>query len=213
MTSIVTHQPFKGLYALFAIGLELTRLPFWILKYLTPYGRQHPTWSFRQALGTRCLYAFLQHASMMQLRQPLPLTPGAEKDRFTTIPPAPETLYRGPLLHPAVKPATIGATWYPAPLATDSDTSAVVVVLHLHGGAFVTGDGRTASTGYLARQLLAHTPTTHVLAPAYRLSTLPPSTSTSATSNPFPAALQDALSAYLHLLRTLRVPAAQVVVS
>lgn len=209
MTSILTYQPFKGIYALLAIGFELTRMPIWVVKYITTYGRQHPLWSFKQACGTRLLYAFLHHSSIIQVYEPLPLTPGAEKERFITIPPASAKLYKGPLVHGDVKPATIGATWYPAPLTSTSDKSSLTVVLHMHGGAFVAGDGRTATAGYLANKFLKHGGITHVLLPQYRLSTLP----ASKTSNPFPAALQDTLTSYLYLLNDLKIPASNIIVS
>src|SRR6266699_2410514 len=99
MTAILTYQPFKGLYTLLAIGFELTRMPIWVVKYITTYGRQHPNYSFKQALGIRLLYSFLHHVSVVQVHEPLPLTPGAEKERFITIPPASAKLYKGPLVH------------------------------------------------------------------------------------------------------------------
>lgn len=210
MTLLASH-PFKGLYALAATTFELVRLPLWIVKYISSYGRQHPAWSFRQALSVRLFFSAVFHLAKVQVATPLPHTPGKEKERFVMIKAGADKYFKGPMLANAedVKPQDIGGTWYPAPLSQASDLSNVTVILHMHGGAYVTGDGRTEASGYFASKLLKHTPATHVLCPQYRLSTLP----ASKTSNPFPAALQDCLSAYLYLLHELNIPARNVVLS
>ncbi|KAF2802430.1 alpha/beta-hydrolase [Mytilinidion resinicola] len=208
--TILSKQPFKGIYVLFAMGATLAQMPIWILKYIFQRGRQHPTWTFKQAFGGRLLNAVLHHSTVIQMDGALTLNPGKEKDRFITIAPAQASYYAGPLAsNDAVKPATIGATWYPTPPSQTADFSTAIIVLHMHGGAFVIGDGRTEASGFAANLLLQHTGATHILKPQYRLSTLP----ASATSNPFPAALQDVVTAYLHLVHALRVPAANIIVS
>jgi acetyl esterase/lipase len=210
MADLLTRQPIKGLYVLFALTVELARLPLWLLKYIHPYGRQHPQWTFRQALGVRVFHALLHHLARMRVKTPLRLSPGAEKERFIVIEPPRSELFVGPLKGDAnVKPIAIGASWYPAPLTKSSDTSSLTVILHLHGGAFVLGDGRKEASGYSVSKLLKNTPATHVLAPQYRLSTLPPSP----TSNPFPAALQDCLSAYMYLVEELKISPRNIVFS
>lgn len=154
---IFTYQPFKGIYALGAIGFELGRFPIWLVKYLTAYGRQNPEWSFRQALSVRIFFSVIQHLATIQVKTPLPLTPGKEKERFVVIKSAATSYYKGPLApNEDVKPTDIGASWYPAPLTTSSDTGSLTVILHLHGGAFVVGDGRTNASGYFAGKLLKH---------------------------------------------------------
>ena len=56
------------------------------------------------------------------------------------IKPAKDDAYKGPLRsNKDVVPVEIGATWYPAPLTTGSDTSNIKVILLTHGGAFVVG--------------------------------------------------------------------------
>jgi acetyl esterase/lipase len=156
----------------------------------------------------RIFFSAVYHLSVIQVKTPLPLTPGKEKERFIVLQAAPGNYYKGPLLSEDVKPGDVGATWYPAPLTANSDMTRVTVILHLHGGAFVTGDGRTGDSGYSASKLLKHTPATHVFIPQYRLSTLP----ASKTSNPFPAALQDCLSAYLYLVNTLKISPKNIII-
>ncbi|KAF2649095.1 alpha/beta-hydrolase [Lophiostoma macrostomum CBS 122681] len=213
--SILTHHPFKAGYVLAALCFEFARLPLYILKYVVPYGRPHPAWTYKQALTMRFVSFFVHCSATVQAKTPLPLLPGAEKDQFVTIDPAPSTAYKGPLAPtPSTKPVRIGGTWYPAPLhASTSDTekneSTAVVVLHLHGGAYVTGDGRTQASGFFSKLQLKHGGATHVFCPQYRLSTLP----ASATSNAFPAALQDTLTAYLYLIRTLHIAPRNIILS
>jgi acetyl esterase/lipase len=210
--TLLTTQPFKTVYVLLAAGFELACLPLWIARHITSYGRPHPGWTFRQALSVRLFFSLIWHIAKVQARTPLPLTPGKEKERFIVMKAkeANKDMFRGPLIGNAnVRPVDVGGTWYPAPLSRTSQLGNVVVVLHIHGGAYVVGDGRTGSAGFMASNLLRHTPATHVLAPQYRLSSLPAST----TSNPFPAALQDSLTAYLYLLNELGIPASSIVFS
>lgn len=208
--AILTYQPIKGAYVLAALGFELLSLPLFIIKYLTSYGRQHPEWTFRQALTARIIYVVIYHIAKIQHKTPTPLTPGNEKERFVRIKPAAGGQYKGPLRSDNdVQPVEIGATWYPEPLSASVDKTGLKIVLHIHGGAFVSGDGRTQASGYFTKLLLKHTGATHVLVPQYRISTLP----ASASSNPFPAALQDTLTTYLYLLQDLQIPPSSIILS
>lgn len=210
MPAIFTKQPIKGVYVFIAVVFELMRMPYFLLKYLFSYCRPHPAWTYRQAFGMRILSSLLYHIASFEIITPLPLTPGSEKERWVTMTPADDEMYQGPLKsNKVVKPVKIGGTWYPTQLTSDSDKSNVKVFLHFHGGAFVTGDGRTEQTGYSANALLKHATATHVFLPQYRLSTLPVST----TSNPFPAALQDCVTSYLYLVRDLKLSPKDVVLS
>lgn len=207
---VAASQPFKGLYVLAALGFELARLPLFIIKYLHSYGRQHPDWTFRQAISVRLFFSVVYHLATTQTGSPFPLTAGKEKERWVTIDPADDDIYKGPLRsNPDVTPAKIGATWYPAPLTNDSDKSNIKVIFHIHGGAFVVGDGRSGESGPFAKRLLRHATATHVICPQYRLSTMPPSK----TSNPYPAGLQDSLTSYLYLVNDLKISPKDIVLS
>ncbi|KAF2969937.1 hypothetical protein GQX73_g3610 [Xylaria multiplex] len=135
---------------------------------------------------------------------PLPLEPGKEKDQWEKLEPFPKDVYRGPLESESVEPALIGGTWYPKKPADPA--SAGPVVLHIHGGAFVIGDGRIANSGPMMDLFLKHGKTGPVFAPQYRLSSRP-------TSAPFPAAVQDTLTSYLYFVRTLGIPASNITIS
>lgn len=142
--------------------------------------------------------------SRTQLSVPRSLEPDKEKERFAKLEPFPKDFYCGPLKSESVKPATIGGTWYPAKPADGATVGPVV--LHIHGGAFTVGTGRTAESGVMADLFLKHGKVGTIFAPQYRLSSRP-------ESAPFPAALQDSLTSYLYLVRTLGIPATDITLS
>lgn len=138
-----------------------------------------------------------------------------------------------------VEPGLVGGTWYPAPLVGPSGThggsagqgtveAATIrttgpIALHFHGGGYVLGAGRTMDAGIGARLLLKHAGVSHVLCPQYRLAassnydnqSSPSSSSSSSSSSPgrFPAALQDAITSYAYLTKTLKIDSDQIVLS
>ncbi|KAL2170714.1 hypothetical protein VTG60DRAFT_4461 [Thermothelomyces hinnuleus] len=110
----------------------------------------------------------------------------------------------------AVRPEPIGATWTPArPPPPALVRPELVVALHFHGGGFAVGDGRDADAGFAAQTLIRHMGCTHVCAPQYRLA----STGSGSGNGRFPAPVQDALTAYLFLVRERGIPGRQIVVS
>jgi hypothetical protein len=144
----LTQHPVKAIYGLGALGFELVRFPLFLIKFLV-FGRQHPSWTLRQAITVHAFFSGLWHVSKVQAVTPLPLTPGQEKERFVVIKPAKNDAYKGPLRsNEDVVPVEIGATWYPAPLTTGSDKN-TKVVLHIHGGAFVTGQQTAFKVSYV----------------------------------------------------------------
>ncbi|KAF2669956.1 alpha/beta-hydrolase [Microthyrium microscopicum] len=201
---ILATQPIKAVYALLAVVYELTRFPIWVLLYTFRVGRPHKSWTFSQALRMRIVKSFLAHSSTVRTKTKLSLEPGVEGDRFTIINPQGNWAYKGPLADTSIRPTKIGAVWTPSALQR-SQVDDADVVLHFHGGAYVIGAARDADLGFTTRTFVKHSRITHVLAPAYRLS--------SNAGGRFPAALQDAVSAYMHLTDKLRVPPSRITIS
>ncbi|KAL1867648.1 hypothetical protein VTK73DRAFT_4047 [Phialemonium thermophilum] len=172
-------------------------------------GRPCPAWTFRQALRIRVTKSLLRWASVLRITSTLSLDAGPEGERFCLVPPAPRQFYLGVMRDPAVRPHTIGGTWTPAPphgcARAGRRDDEMRVVLHFHGGAYVMGNGRDEDTGFLAETYLSQAGFTHVFTPQYRLATSP--------DGRFPAALQDALSAYWHLVAGLGIPPQRIVVA
>lgn len=197
-------QPFKALYVLLCVLYELARFPLWALLYTLPALRPHRQWTLEQAIRMKVVKLYLRHTSAIKIKTKLSLEPGKEGDRFTVIKPQDDWAYQGPTIDPEIKPEAIGAVWTPEALQRSSVDNADVV-LHFHGGAYVIGNGRDEDTGFLARTLLKHGRVTHVITPAYRLA--------SNKGGRYPAALQDAISSYLHLTEKMRIPASKITIS
>jgi len=147
---------------------------------------------------------FLEHASAVEVRTPLSLEPGKEGDRFVVLSPPGAYAFKGITQDAEIKPEKVGATWTPAPLQRSQADSADVV-MHFHGGAYVIGNGRDEDIGFAAKTFLKHGRVTHVFTPQYRLS--------SNAGGRFPAALQDAITCYTHLVDKLRVPPSRIIIS
>ncbi|KAK2610176.1 hypothetical protein N8I77_003629 [Diaporthe amygdali] len=205
---LVSYQPFRFLYQLAAAASIIARLPFWIVIGLVPALRPNRQWSLLQTVTARVLRCSLDMDSVIGLGESETQSlspPRGEGDRFEVIQPFEADLYTGPLASdPSVTPAPVGATWRPGP--PPSPAGLKKVVLYIHGGAFVRDHPQTPASGFLSRTLLDVAGVDAVLAPRYRLSG-------HGGQNPFPAALQDALTAYLHLVRRLGVDPAAVTLS
>jgi acetyl esterase/lipase len=154
----------------------------------------------------RVVKLVLLYFSRLRWGDRLTLRPGREGNRFEVMEPKSQKLYKGALFDAAIQPETIGATWTPArPPPAALVRPELIVALHFHGGGFAIGNGRDEDTGYVAQTLLRHMGCRFVCTPQYRLS--------SSKSGRFPAPLQDALTAYLCLLREKGIPAHQIIVS
>ncbi|PYI28981.1 alpha/beta-hydrolase [Aspergillus indologenus CBS 114.80] len=168
--------------------------------------RHDPTWSTRQGLAGSFLKLFLRTYTACHFKWPLSLKPHHEGDRFVVIEPAPTRFYTGIAVDKEVRPEPVGATWFPEPcVGATSIPDGQYVVLHLHGGSYVLGDGRTSSCNFLAKTLLTHTPASRLLCLQYRLACYP--------NGRFPAQLQDTLTAYVYLIHTLQIPPSRIVLS
>ncbi|KAI1165703.1 alpha/beta hydrolase fold-3 domain-containing protein [Nemania serpens] len=210
-TVIYPGRPLKSypvlnlLYTTFRFGVALVRLPLWVLNFsLLRSSRPLPSWGFQQALRVRMLAELLTLLSRIEVSNPLSWEPGKEKDRWEKLEPFPKDVYSGPLASQTVKPEVIGGTWYPQKPANPA--TAGPILLHIHGGAFVQADGRPATSGAMFDRFHKHGKVGIAFFPQYRLSSRP-------ISAPFPAAVQDALTSYLYLVRTLGISAENITVS
>lgn len=98
----------KVVWTIGIISITLARLPFWLVYYAPRDLRQHPKWTCLQAIKHRLVRILLYHSSLMEVRTPIELEPGVEKDRFAKIEPARKDIYQGVLADSNIKPATTG---------------------------------------------------------------------------------------------------------
>ena len=197
--AILAHQPVKGAYALAAVAATLGTLPWYILKFTLPRFRPHARWTFGQALRVHLLKTLVYVFSRVHFKTPLDLAPGALKDRFEYVHPGAAKLYKGPLATSRVSPGTVYGIWYPERPASTATTSTSTssgsrptTILHFHGGAYVIGSPRPDYSGLMGGVLASHV-APRVFMLGYRLASNP--------GGAFPAALQDAVSAYAQLLK------------
>lgn len=195
-----TRQVF---WAMIGVTLTLSKLPLWMLYFIPSRLRPHTSWTYLQALMQPVVKNFLYYISLIEVQTPASLEPGAEKERFVLISPPDEDQLQGILTETKIKPAVVAAIWFPTPYQRNSGAEQQNVVLYLHGGAFVIGGGRTAESGFSANTLATNLKAS-VLSLCYRLSCNP--------NCEFPAALQDAVSAYHHLL-SLAIPASHIIIA
>ncbi|KAH8200768.1 hypothetical protein TruAng_005085 [Truncatella angustata] len=128
--------------------------------------------------------------SRVRILEDLSFEAGSKGDRWQVLEPFEEHFYTGPLNSPNIQPAKVGGTWYPSKPATEDLKGCLQsIIVHIHGGAFVMGNGR-------------------------RRRVLPPiSSSAYNDTNPFPAALQDTLTSYLYMVRDLGISPNRIVLS
>lgn len=202
MGAFRARQPGKAIWTAFFIMAMPFRLTF-LLIYLIPKSlRQHPKWTYHQAVGSALMRIWFTYASVTEFRTPCSLEPGAEKERFVVMEPVKIDLYLGVLRDTAIQPTTIGGMWYPKAYSSAMDKGAKVV-LHFHGGAYVLGGCRPMEGGWGPEVLAKHI-SGFVFCPQYRLASNP--------KGQFPAALQDAVTAYEYLLAK-GIPPSQIVIS
>ncbi|KAF4628224.1 hypothetical protein G7Y89_g9928 [Cudoniella acicularis] len=194
------RQPGKTLWSLIAVVHLTFVLLFSSIYYIPKSTRPNADWSYRNALTNKLIKVALRHITYLKLLLPLSMKPGAEKDRFVEIKPD-KKLYNGDLAGP-VTPSVIGGTWYPRKFQAGEELQKTVA-LHFHGGSFIFGSGRQSECADAAKLLTNHV-VDSALFVQYRLAGDP--------DCPFPAAIQDAVTAYQYLL-ALGIPASKIIVS
>ena len=132
----------------------------------------------------KLLRLFLYHSSYVEVKTPIQLE---ETGRFIKMHPSPDQVYDGLLGDLDIQPTVTGGSWYPT-LYKEGDMQRVI--LHFHGGALVIFEGR-GDVDFAANLLVKHTDA-KAFFPSYRLA--------SNDHSHFPAALQDAVTAYRYLL-------------
>lgn len=206
MAGLLTRQPGFALFTAFTILKVLLQLPCLALYYMPRSFRPVKDWTLRQAMGRKLLRLWFEYAAAVEFQTPFSLNPGKEKEHFVTIQPhQSHDIYQDVLANTEIKPVTIGGVWHPLPLSTaEQHVNGRRVFLHFQGGAYVLSGCRDTDVGFAA-SLLLRSPGDSVLFPQYRLSSYP--------GNRYPAAFQDAVTAYAHLVFDLRIPPSDIVLS
>ncbi|KAI8631151.1 Alpha/Beta hydrolase protein [Xylariaceae sp. FL1651] len=196
MAPIWSKQPFKALYTTYYLLTTLAILPWLLVRYSTKYARPYAAWNFSYCLVNaigRGLFTFYTQTRTNGMSSVLSDHKKAG-ERYALLEPAEPSLYTGVLAPRRTAPAPIGGLWYPAPLLAKSlDIKTAKVVLHFPGGAFVRAYGQEYWGKPVSSAILNFSAANFVLFAQYRLSV--------DDSTRFPAALQDAVTAYNYILR------------
>jgi acetyl esterase/lipase len=190
MAPIWSQHPFKALLTtLVLLSSPIYTVALSIL-YLPRAFRPDPHWNFRTALGNKILRIFYEHATRVRLEPKYYLKPGNLKERFILVRPGPADIYTGILEHPTIKPAAVGAIWFPkCPASTECNNTKVV--LHFQGGAFVTATDPKL-TGRFPSTLFESKMGAVTFYAQYRVSRT--------EDTRFPAGLQDLVTFYRYIL-------------
>ncbi|KAJ4395967.1 hypothetical protein N0V93_000183 [Gnomoniopsis smithogilvyi] len=193
------REPWRQFYAIYRLVGTILRLPYWMIASLIS---RPPNWTFKQAVLNSFFRDYVDRFSLAGVNETTTLEPGKQGVRFKVIDPADfsSSFFQGPAVSTEVAPAKVGGTWYPAEPSSPTGP----VFLWLHGGAFVMGNSRDEFAGFAAKTLVEHGGAEAVFCLEYRLSGY--------GKNPFPAALQDAITAYLYLTETLKIPSTQITI-
>ncbi|KAI4148063.1 MAG: hypothetical protein LQ341_001675 [Variospora aurantia] len=200
---LVSHQPWKALYALCAALLTSIRLPFYLMKYSVPSFRPHQKWTYQQALMNRLFRSFLYHAAIVEVRTPIAPSPNVANGRTVVMGPAPAETFVGVARDAVIEPSAVEGTCYPTHFDATGDDQESSIILHFHGGGYAMCKGSDEDSAFAANLLVKHV-AAKALFPSYRLS--------SNHGGRFPAALQDAITSYQYLLE-LGIPPGKIIVS
>lgn len=204
-----SSQPFKALYTAYFLVKTPVHLLLLSLVYIVRPLRPMPAWGLGrnvQAAMARMLFAFW---STIRSQRPSYTAPEEAKERHVRVNPPPAACFTGVLAASGlVKPAAVDAIWFPGPPSPspspDLARQKKNVVLHFPGGAFVLAFSHESSGRPIAEMLNKHFMADHSVWAQYRLSGTPETC--------FPAAIQDAVTFYQHVI-SLGVDPADIIIS
>ncbi|KAI6090294.1 Alpha/Beta hydrolase protein [Hypoxylon rubiginosum] len=207
MPSFWTRQPGTAIYTALFVAAALVRLPWLCVLYVFPLMRPDHHWTFRQSLSRTLFADFGKYAATIEIQPPATPESATEKRQVAIIQPTRDGLYRNILLcDPTICPGAVSAVWHTKPITHPGQHHrGQRVFLHLHGGAYVLGDGRDIGIRFMSSLFLQACPESATFCPEYRLSSVP--------GGRFPAALQDAVTAYSFLVHDLEIPSKDIVLS
>ncbi|OKL57410.1 hypothetical protein UA08_07651 [Talaromyces atroroseus] len=209
-----TRQPGLTIWLIYAVPRTLLQLLFYSLYYIPSSLRQNSTWTYRQALKTQLVKTiYAGPITECGYTQALSLEAGKTGDQWVVLKPASPNFYRGPFASSStVSPEILGGTWYPdvppTTAAAADDGGDNLVILSFHSGSFLWITGRPSDSGFVADTLnKAVSPGTRSFWPQYRLA------GARENSTTYPGPMQDAITAYVYLVRDLGISPRRIVLA
>ena len=202
-TTTFAHGPAKAAYTASTLARAFASAPFYLAYYTVPRLRPHPSWTLYQSFVNHMCRILFDYVGVAEYKTPQISSVAKGQGEFVQISVESEQPYDNePLLDQLIKPGPVGAVWVPSALAAPVPLGKYVCV-HFHGGAFVTLSPGSKNVQNGPR-ILSEELGTPVLMVDYRLSCN--------TGARFPAALQDAVTAYKYIL-ALGIPSSQILLS
>ncbi|GBE78982.1 alpha/beta-hydrolase [Sparassis crispa] len=215
------HQPLHSIYLVGNILiLLLVRLPLWTLANLIPSWRPRPSWSLGRVLivsGYRAFLDIMYSTTLMGSESLEKAALSAQSLGFVWVEAAPDFVL-GEIREIAdansVEACRTGGFWYGPTASGEAGRKASPgekVIYHLHGGGYMSSvhpsnlSMITCFKGFL--EFFPHNP--RIFTVEYQISSAPPFSA----SNPFPAALIDAVAGYRYLVETLGFLPSNVIIS
>ncbi|KAI1074784.1 hypothetical protein F5B20DRAFT_426350 [Whalleya microplaca] len=93
----------------------------------------------KQTILARVTFVMIDIISRIGITETLYLKPQKEGSQLQLMKPLPQNFFHRPL-ESSIGSEEVGGTWYPQAPSV-SDIASEIVVLSLHGGAFIQGDG------------------------------------------------------------------------
>jgi acetyl esterase/lipase len=187
MAPIFSRHPFKAIatIALFAFAPPY----FFILSVIYTFRsrRRVSSWSLKTALGNELMRLFFAFASHVRMK-PNYASASKLKERYAMVQPGAPELYTGVTKHDKIKPTSMPAIWVPT---VPSDPHSARIIIHFQGGAFVLAPEPVKTSASPAKFFMEDLGATTFYA-QYRLAR--------DDLSRFPAALQDSVSFYQHVL-------------
>ncbi|PLB49305.1 alpha/beta-hydrolase [Aspergillus steynii IBT 23096] len=193
--------PFKLLFILHFLPVASLRLLFYIVFYAFRFSR--PRWPYRRCISVEIIKLSVELVYGIDYKAKLSLNPDKEGDQFIRIKPRLDCVYKDILDSAEIKPAIVGAIWYPTRYSNADTTQKIV--LHFHGGGYIICDAREDDCGPSARSLSRQFDDAPVLCLDYRLANTP--------NGRFPAAIQDAVTAYRYLIEDMNIDSSRLILS
>ncbi|KAH8828078.1 endoplasmic reticulum protein [Flagelloscypha sp. PMI_526] len=216
-----SSQPWKALYLTYqVISTVIVRVPVWFLLALPPGLRQRKSWTVQREFMVRLLRHMVgqiegQVGKISNAPDHTQLVLGKDVEGIW-IPPIPEALVQGEIASLAiaaeVKPIKIPGYWYHSDKkGIESDEfDSQKILLCFHSGGYISLSAHPSDVPAPAVEgLLQNTPFKRALSVEYRLSSTTPLTT---PTNPFPAALLDGLSSYVHLVEGMGISPDNIVI-
>ena len=181
LTHPISHQLIKTFFSALALIRATVYISPFLIYYLPSNLRQHPQWTYHQALRNGLLQTWWDRGSSTK---DITSPSRSQVENQLVLEPTSQTLYDSVSSDPDIQPAAVEVTWFPR-LYEPGIELWKTIVLHFSGGNHIPIDSRDYERRYNIDTLVENLSAT-VITPTYRQMPL--------------GAIQDAITTYRYLL-------------